>query len=80
MLRDKYGMAAKRRLLAVVARLGRRETLDDELASVIQHRRQPFLREVRALARSQAKAAPEGRHRQRGKDVVDRTHGQKFSR
>ncbi len=52
MLRDKDGMPAERRLLALVARLGRREALNDEGAPVIEHRWQPLLREISALARA----------------------------
>ena len=65
-------MAAKWRLLAVVARLRRRQTLKNKIASVLQHRGQPLLREICPLARRQTKAVPESRFRQIGEDVVDR--------
>ena len=60
MLRNKDGMPAHRRLLAVVHRMRGREPPLHEIAPVLQDRRQPLGREIRALARPQPKAPAKG--------------------
>ena len=59
MLSDENRMPAHGRLTAVVRRLRRREALGDEVAGVVEHRREAPIGEIGALLRAEAEAAPE---------------------
>ena len=74
MLSDENRMPAHGRLTAVVRRLRRREALGDEVASVVEHRREAPLREIGALLRAQSKAAPELRPGKPREDQVEIAH------
>lgn len=45
-LGDKYGMAAERRLFAIVRGIGRSEAFPDEASGVIEHGIEAFTREI----------------------------------
>lgn len=74
MLRDEHRVAAHRRLLAVVARLRRRQPLRDEVAGMREHHRQALVPQVGLLARTQAKALAKGRAPQGGEQLVEVPH------
>ena len=59
MLGNEDWMPAHRSLAAVVRRLRRREALGDEVAGVVEHRREAPIGEIGALLRAEAEAAPE---------------------
>ncbi len=60
-LGDEHGVAAKGRLLAVVARRCRRKARGDEVAGMRQHEREALALEIVALAGAKPEAAPERR-------------------
>jgi len=55
MLCDENRMPFPRRLLAVVLRLGRRESLCNEVVRVCDNGRQPFLLQIRFVFRAESK-------------------------
>ena len=74
MLGDEDRMAAERGLLAVVARVRRREPLVDERARVVEHGRETLRRQVVALLWPQAEAFAKRRLRQSREDLVKVAH------
>jgi hypothetical protein len=50
MLRDEYRMSTPWCLLPVFSRMGRPEPLRDEIAGMLEHRRQSFAMQVFALS------------------------------
>jgi len=58
-LGDKYRVAAKRRLLAIVTWLGRSQAVGYQLAGVLPDHLGAFLRPDRPLLRAQSKRGPE---------------------
>jgi hypothetical protein len=73
-LGDEHRMSTERRLPAVVARLGGREPLRDQLGRVVENRRQSLLVDVRTLASAEPEALAEGRAPQRGEEIIDVSH------
>lgn len=74
MLGDEDGMAAHRRLLAVVRRMRRRQPFGDEGPAMIEDGVETLLREIGSLLGSQAETAPEGGLRKGQKKVVRGYH------
>jgi AhpD family alkylhydroperoxidase len=75
-LGDKDRMIPHGRLLAIVGRLGGGQTVRDEAARVVQHRRHPALPQVEQLPAPQPKPAAKGRSAQRREQSLSITHRQ----
>jgi len=73
-LRDENGVAAKRRLFAVIGDDRRGEALGYEIFGVDEHHWQAFAAQVGEFLAAQTKAAAEGGFGQRGKNVVQIFH------
>lgn len=70
MLRDKYRVAAKRGLFAVVGNSGRGKTPRDEIFGMSKHHGQAFALQVSKLLTPQIKAAAKSRFSQCSEKVV----------
>ena len=67
-------------LLSIVDGVRGGKTLDDELARVLQDRRQAFFRQICTFVSAQAKAGSEFRSGQSCEEFIDVTHGWCFFR
>ena len=74
MLGDEYGMAAKRRLFAVIGDNRRGKAFGDEILGVSEHHGQAFAAQVGELLAAQVEAAAEGGFGKRGKYFVQVSH------
>lgn len=79
MLRDEDGMAFPGRLLAVVGRMRRRESLRDEVARVLQDERKTFLAQVLRISRAELLRRPEAGLRQLREQLVQIAQRQSFT-
>jgi hypothetical protein len=75
MLGDEDGVAAHRRLTAVVEGLGRREALGDQVACMLGDDPEPTLGDIAPFLRAKAETAVERRTREAGEDEVEISHG-----
>ncbi len=70
MLRNEDRVPAHRRLPPVILRCNWDKPVENEAATVLQHGRQPFFRQIRPVFRPQPLPAAEVAPRQRSKQVV----------
>ncbi len=69
-LRHEYRVPAKRSLLPIVSRFGRRQPLRDEVRGVRQNGLHAFGFQIFLLPHAQAKSPPKRRSRQRCEDII----------
>ena len=74
MLGNEYRVAAEWRLLAVIARLRRCETLRNEVARMIENSGFSLCRQILALLRAQRKTAAEAGLAQRREKLIEISH------
>ena len=73
-LRDEYRMTAEGRLLAVVARRGRRESASNELFRLDENPLESTLLDVVSLRGAEAETAPKRRVGEGSEEFVERSH------